>query len=232
VESGREADEWRPAKEFVGRGELYKTIHSTRRDLKQTQAALTALQKHHQYVFEKAHKQALAELKQQKRTAIRENDLERLEELDSQIEEVQEKHQEEKVALTTQQAEVATAGVHPEFAGWQERNPWYTVDSDLREYADAVGLIYFNKNPGVTPQQVLAYVEQGVRKKFPEKFGTRKAAPNAVAGVNKSLGNKKGPSDRFELDPMEREIMNTLVKSGAITEEQYIADLKKVKTNG
>ena len=91
-----------------------------------------------------------------------------------------------------------------------------------------MGLVYFNKNPQATPGQVLKYVEDKVKKQFPDKFGTRKAAPNPVSGTDRSA--KKGPkADDFELDDMERDIMKTLVKSGTMTEAEYRAELKKVK---
>ena len=232
VQAGKDPEDWRPAKEFVDRGELYKTIHSTRRDLKQTQAALTALQKHHQFVFEKAHQQALAELKAQKRAAIREENHELAEEIDEKIDATKESFQEEKAALV--QAQRAEQGPPPEFTAWQQRNSWYVNDTELKDYADVAGLVYFNKNPGISPQAVLEFVEKDVRRKFPDKFGGKKAAPNAVHGVDKSMsGRKKVSADpELELDEMEVEIMNTLVRTGAITKEQYLADLKKVKKNG
>lgn len=233
VESGRDPEEWRPAKEFLDRGELFKTIHTTKRDLKQTQAALTALQRHQQFMFEKGYQRAINDLKKEKRAAIKNEDFERLEEIEEQIEEVQEQHEEAKQELQQVQAAQVAAGPHPEFVAWQQHNSWYAQDPELREFADAVGLIHYNKNPGITPQEVLRYVETSVRKKFPEKFGTKKAAPNAVASVDRSGANgKKTPKVAFELDPMEREIMTTLVKSGVMTEEQYIADLRKAKANG
>jgi len=233
VENGRDPKDWRPAKEFLDRGELFKTIHSTKRDLKQTQAALTALQRHQQFMFEKGYQRALTDLKKEKRVAIKNEDFERLEEIEEQIEEVTEQHQEAKQELAQAAQAAQVTGPHPEFVEWQGRNPWYSTDSDLREFADASGLIYYNKNPGISPQDVLRYVETSVRKKFPEKFGVKKAAPNAVAGVDRSgVNGKKAPKVAFELDEMEREIMNTLVKSGVMTEEQYITDLKKAKANG
>ena len=234
VESGRDAEDWRPAKEFLDRGELFKTIHSTKRDLKQTQAALTALQKHQQFMFEKGYQRAINDLKKEKRVAIKNEDFERLEEIEEQIEEVTEQHVEAKQEMAQAQIAVAAnAGPPPEFVAWQQRNSWYSQDQELREFADVAGMLHYNKNPGISPQDVLLYVESSVRKKFPEKFGQKKAAPNAVAGVNRSGANgKKSPKETFELDAMEREIMTTLVKSGVMTEEQYIADLKKAKANG
>lgn len=231
VAEGKDASEWRSAKEFVDRGELYRSIHSTKRELKQTQAALTALQKHHAHVFEKAQKQALEELKREKRAAIKEEDFQKLEQVEEQIEELTEQQQAEKQAFEQEQAQVSVAQgpVHPDFEVWTNRNTWYKDDEELREYADFKGIKYTQKNPGVPPQEVLAYVEKQVRKQFPEKFGTKKAAPNPVAGVDKTKSaNRKVASDD-DLTDTERDIMNDLVASGVMTKAQYISELKKVK---
>ena len=147
--------------------------------------------------------------------------------IDDEIDTLKEEHQKEKEAVVAQQ-QVAT-GPHPDFVEWQGRNQWYATDEDLREFADATGLVYFNKNPGLSPQQVLKYVEEKVKKQYPDKFGVRKAAPNPVAGVGDKT-TKKGPKGSdIELDDMEREIMNTLVKSGTMTEVEYKQELKKAK---
>ena len=53
----------------------------------------------------------------------------------------------------------------------------------MREYADAMGLIYMNKNPTAAPNDVLKHVEGKVKKQFSDKFVARKAAPNAVRVV-------------------------------------------------
>ena len=232
VAEGKEASEWRSAKEFVDRGELYRSIHSTKRELKQTQAALTALQKHHAHVFEKAQKQALEELKREKRLAIREEDFQKLEQVEEKIEELTEQQQAEKKAFEQEQAQVQVSqgGNHPEFEAWTTRNTWYTSDDELREYADFKGIKYAQKNPGVSPPEVLDYVEKQVRKQFPEKFGPqKKAAPNPVTGVNKTNSASRKTEADVDLTDTERDIMNDLVSSGVMTKAQYISELKKVK---
>lgn len=234
VESGRDESEWRPAKEFVERGELYRSIHQTKRELKQTQAALSALQRHHQFVFEKAHAKALQELKQAKREAIRNEDMEALAQIEDRIEQTQTDFQEQRAAQA-KAAQAAAAAAQPasgppEFQMWQSRNPWYATDGELREFADATGMIYANKNPGVDPITVLKHVEKTVRARFPEKFGTQKtAAPNPTASVDRQRTRGPSKADDQELDDMERQVMQTLVKSGVMTEAEYKAELKKVK---
>jgi hypothetical protein len=225
VEAGNDPEEWRTAKEFRDRGVLYKDLHGTKRDLKQTQATLTALQKHHKYVFEKAHRAAVADLKREKRAAMANEEFDRVEAIDEEIEQANTEFQ--TAATQLDAAAPVNAGPHPDFQAWISMNPWYERDADLREEADAVGMVYFNKNTSTPPQQVLKHVAEVMRKRHPDKFGQKKVAPNPTAAVNRT--QTKGREVDIELDAMEREIMNTLVKGGTMTEKQYKDELKKVK---
>lgn len=224
-EAGRDEREWRPAKEFVDRGELYKSIHTTKRELKQTQAALDALRKHHGYVYQKAHEQALRDLRAEKRLAIRNEDFERLEEIETEIEQTQDqfkKDQDEFVA--TQVAAQQQSNVAPEFQVWLDRNPWYLMDKELKDEAEAIGFVYLNN--GGSKDGLLKHVETTVKKKFPTKFGAvKKAAPNAVASVNREA--RKGKADTIELTAEERGVMKTFVDMGVMSEADYIKELKK-----
>lgn len=225
--SGRDENEWRPAKEFVERGELYKSIHSTKRELKQTQAALTALQKHHQYVYEKSYQQAIKDLRDAKRQAIRNEDFQKLEEIEDKMEQVQTEFQRDAQQFAvTNAATQASTNVAPEFQAWVDRNGWYLTDSALRDEAEAAGFLYLNK--GGTKDGLLAHVETTIKRKFPEKFGVKRAAPNAVAGVDRTAA-KKTTKDNFELTSDERAIMDTFVKQGIMSEADYIKELKKAR---
>lgn len=233
-EAGKNEDEWRPAREFVERGELFKSIHSTKRELKHTQAALTSLQRHHQFVFEKAYNKAVGDLKKERRAALQAEDLDRADAIESEIEDLTQKHQQEKLQMTAEQAAIASAvnaeTVDPKFQVWVNDNQWYDTDPDLREYANAIGIMYVNTHPEArtNPDAVLKHVVQKVKQRYPEKFGVKKSAPNPVAASNKSA---KAPTKKvdIELDETEQQIMQNLVRSGVMTEEQYITELKKVK---
>ncbi len=221
IAAGRDPEEHRSAKEFVERGELYKSIHSTKRELKQTQATLDALQRHHRYVFEKAHQQAIRDLRAEKRLAIRNDDIDRLEEIETEIEQLQDQHVKE-VAVV--QAQTQAAQPAPEFQNFVDRNPWYLTEKALRDEADAAGFIYLNNGGDRT--QLFSHVEKEMRRKFPDKFGVKRAAPNAVAGVDRS--GKKAPSkDDFPMSSEEKQIMMTFVNQGIMTEAEYIKELKK-----
>jgi hypothetical protein len=226
---GRNAEEWRPAKEFVERGEIFKSLHQVKRELKQEKAAREALQKHHQYVFEKSYQKALNDLRQERRQAMRDEDLAKVEEVEDKMAKVQQEYAQETQAIAAQvQTAAAANGVQPEFQEWVNRNQWFTQDNDMREFAEAVGLIYIQKNPSSPPAEVLKHVESKVRKQYSEKFGARKAAPNAVAGVDRTAQRKTSGADLI-MDEMEIQIMKTLVSNGDMTEEQYKSELKKAK---
>lgn len=228
VEQGRPAEEWRSAKEFNERGELFRSIHQIKRELRQKDAALTALQRHHQYVFEKAHQTALAELKREKRQAMRDDDMARVAELDEKIDDLQVQTENERKVLTQQTQVNTNQGPHPDFVAWVERNTWYSTDTELQELADGLGMAYASKHPGIQPQAVLQYVETTIKKQFPDKFGNKRAAPSAVVGADKTIKRIVNTTD-IELDDLEREIMRQLVSSGEMTEKQYKDELKRAK---
>lgn len=229
VESGRDESDWRPAKEFIDRGELYRSIHSTKRELKQTQAALQALQSHHKMVYEKAYTQALNDLKVQKRQAIRAGEFEQVEEIEDRIEQMQADHRTEQARLAEVQQATQAPSTPPEFQMFVDRNPWYLQDKNMRNEADAIGFVYLNNGGDKT--QLLSHVEKEIKRKFPEKFGSvKRAAPNAVTPTQR--GGKAPTKDDVALSDAEREVMRTFVRQGVMTEQQYKEELKKLKDRG
>lgn len=229
VADGRAESDWRPAKEFVERGEIFKSLHQVKRELKQERAAREALQAHHKFVYEKAYQEAVNNLRKERREALRAEDLAKVAEVEEKIEALNDEKAAETQRLQQQQAATAQANnITPVFQEWIGRNPWYTKDEEMREFAEAVGHIYMQKNPGFAPEDVLSHVEAKVRKQYSEKFGGRKAAPNAVAGVDRTSTRTTSTVDMV-LDEMEESIMKTLVDSGTMTKDEYIKELKKAK---
>lgn len=229
VSSGRQEADWRPAKEFVERGEIFKSLHQVKRELKQTKAAHDALSSHHKLVYDRAYQDALSKLRLERRQAMKDEDLKAVVEAEDKIEDLQKDHQQKTQHLQQQQQAAAQANsVNPEFQAWVDRNTWFTSDTDMREFAEAVGMIYIQKNPNSTPTETLKHVEAKVRKQYSEKFGQRKAAPNAVAGVDRT-SQRKSTGPELIMDEMETQIMKTLVASGDLTEEQYKTELRKAK---
>src|SRR3990167_8325856 len=222
-EAGRDPDEWRSAREFNDRGEFFKTIHQQKREMKARAAAIDSLKKHHQFVFDQAYRKAKAELKKERREAFQNEDLDKVETIEEQMEQLDNEHVQKKQELVQP---VPTSPA--EFELWRDRNAWYDRDEELRDYADFAGLTYARKNPGVPSVEVLEHVNKEVKKKFPEKFGLKKSAPNAVSAVDRTRSGRKS-EPAYELNELETKIMKDLVSQGVMTKEQYIKELKQYK---
>lgn len=212
---------WVDAAEFLRRGELFRKIELQSRELKDVRKALNEMKKLHADVREVEYKRALDTLRKEKKQALEDGDADAVISADEQMALIRE-HQR---ALATEVAVEEPSGAqHPEFVAWTNKNQWYIDNAPMRAFADTFGQSLARQ--GVPPSEVLRRVEAEVKKEFPNKFRNpnqdRKSAVEAPSGRS---GGKAG----FQLTAEERSIMNTLVRAGALTEEQYIKDLKKVK---
>jgi hypothetical protein len=219
-------DDFIDAQEFVRRKPLFEKIDHVGKELRETRKALKALQEHHTKVKEAEYQNALKQLRAEKKVALEEGDADRLIEIDEQMAEAKAAD----VAQRTQQQQQA-AQPHPTFVAWVGKNQWYQSDVELRLVADQIGTAYAAKNPETSPDDVLKYVEQRVRKLYPENFrNPNKERPSAVEGRTQTQATEKkdGISD-YPLTDEERKVMNTFVRQGIMTKDQYIKDLKSVK---
>ena len=213
-------EKWVDAAEFVRRGELFSKIDHQGRELKDLKKALAAMAQHNQQIGEIEFQRALTALKQQKKTALEEGDADLVISVDEQIDQVKELRRNAAPAVTIPDQPQE----HPEFVAWKSQNGWYESSAPMRAYADELGKQLHSS--GMAPNEVLRKVAEEVRKEFPTKFSNpRQGRPSPVEGSQA----KGSGSSSFQLTPEERKIMNTLVRQKVLTEEKYIADLKKIK---
>jgi hypothetical protein len=214
-------EQWRPAKEFLDRGELFKKIEDQNRTIKEFKRALEDLKGHHAKTRETEYQRALETLKAQKVQAIEEGDAQSVVKIDDQIDLVKE----EQRKLAAQAAQPAVPELNPEFVAWTERNSWYERDTNMKIFADALGQRL--AAAGKTPAAVLAEVERQVREEFPHKFkNPNRDKPGAVEGSTNKGG--KANSD-IVLSDDERRVMQRFVRTGVMTEKEYLAELKRIK---
>lgn len=213
-------DQWRPAKEFLDRGELFKKIEDQNRTIKEFKRALDDLKGHHAKTRETEYARALQALKAQKKTALEEGDADSVIRLDDQIDLVKT----EQGRLQAQAAVQDTPTVDPEFTDWVGKNNWYESNQPMRAYADALGRDLAFK--GLSPSAVLKEVERQVKLEFPNKFtNPNRNKPGAVEGST----NKGGRSgDSYTLSDDERRVMQRFVRTGVMTEKEYIDQLKQI----
>jgi hypothetical protein len=214
-----DADQWRPAKEFLDRGELFKKIEDQNRTMKDMKRALDDMKQLHSRTREVEYARALASLKNQKKQALEEGNADAVIKLDDDIALVRE---EQTKFVNTPPQNIETP---QEFTNWVEKNKWYETDPGMRGYADSLGRSLGVK--GMSPIEVLQEVEKEVRKEFPHKFtNPNRNKPGSVEGSIKSGKS----TENYVLSDIERQVMQRLVRTGTMTEKEYIASLKNYKT--
>ena len=218
-------EKWRPAKEFVERGELFGKIDTMGKELKETRKALKMLQEHHSKVKESEYKRAVDELKSLQKKHLEEGNSDGYLETTELLTDLKAEQHARKVV-----GETAQPQVDPRFTAWVDKNQWYAKDQEMREYADVVGLGYSQANQGLDPEDVLKYVSAQVKARFKDKFeNPNRSRPSAVEGSAQPAPSK----EKFELTEEERKVMNTFVRMGVYkNKDEYIAEIKKLRQGG
>ena len=219
-------DDWKDAKTFLRDGELFKKIEEIKRENKNLRKTMTSLKTHYDKVRESEYQRAMVQLKLEKKEALQEGDADRVIDIDDQID-----AKKEELALARQAEDLAREEpeIHPEFAQWVEQNRWYERNAEVRDFADSVGVAYKRGHPAATPKEVLKYVEDRVAKGYPELFkNPRRNAPSSVEGGQPP----RKSSPKIMLTDMETRMMKSLVRSGALTEEQYMKDIEEMEKQG
>lgn len=215
-------EQWRPAKEFLDRGELFRKIEDQNRTIKEFKKVVDDLKRHNAKIAEVEYKRALEQLKSQKKQAIAEGDGDAVVDIDERIEAVREAQRE----IAEAPPQEAAAEVNPIFVAWVEKNQWFNTNKAMRAYANEIGREAASR--GMSPTDVLEYVEREVKKEFAEKFkNPRRDAPGHVE--NSSTKGNAGKRETFTLTDEERRVMQRFVRAGALTEEEYIKQLKQAK---
>ena len=209
---------WRPAKEFIDRGELIKRIEDQNRSMKDMRKSLEDLKSLHAKTREVEYSRALADLKSQKKIALEEGNADNVIMLDDQIDMVKTAQRQMQEPAKDVQA------VHPEFTEWVDKNKWYQSDEDMRDFADARGMELSKK--GMSPSAVLEEIEKKIRVAFPDKFkNPNRQKPGSVEG---SVRTPNESSSKLVLSDTERQIMQRFVRTGGLTEKEYIDSLKNL----
>jgi hypothetical protein len=211
--------EWIPADEFVRRKPFFDKIEVLNREIKTLKNGMEAFKQHHDKVKETEYKRALEDLKRQRVQAIEEQDAVKAFEVSDKIRELED---EAKQAV----AQPQTGTAHVEFQSWLTDNQWYASDDELREFADALGIMYSKK---MTPSEVLVKVSGEVRKKYPEKFRNPNKDRASQVDTKANGTQTRGTGREYQLTEMEKQIMSKIVRSGVMTKEEYIKELRRTK---
>lgn len=218
-----EADErnqgkkWRSAEDFMDRKSLFDKIDSQGHELKTLKKGLQAFAQHYTNVEKAAFQRAYDALKSQRRELLQEGEVVKAEDIKEEMDDLKKK-------IDSAAPPVQIPEEPAEFVQWKDRNSWYQKDTSMTKFADDLGRRLHLE--GYSPAEVLKEVEVRVKSVYPEKFQNpnRSAAPQMV-----NPGRKAETRETFRLSDDERRIMKNMVRTGIMTEEQYIADLKKMR---
>jgi len=192
-------EKWRPADEFVRRGEdilpivrkQNEKLHGELKELRETNERMSRM-------FEKtlARERGEAErrieaLKAESRLAVKAGDDAKADQIDQQIESLKQEAKEAPKAKTYADfpEDYQPTEDSPEHnalrAGFMAANPWMVEEPDMADYAVRVSELNAAANPGIGFKANMKAVEAAVRKKFPAYFGGMKEpAANGHAAVD------------------------------------------------
>ena len=218
-------NEWRPAKEFNERGELFTRIRTQSKELQELKQAMSFLTTQQQKQFQAGWQQAVATLKAQRNAHLEEGNVLEAQKITDKIEEM--KEQRVQTVERAQQAPANTPGPSSTFVSWHTTNPWYLQDKVLTRHADVIGLQFKEENPELTEADMLQHVARQIRKEFPDRFGVKGPPSPDGEGRNSPRGQPNSASSSLKgveatMTEEQRGIMRTILKSTGMTKEQYL----------
>jgi regulator of replication initiation timing len=230
ADPANQGKKWRPAEDFMDRKPLFDKIDVQHRELRNQQKEVQDLKKtvvslveHNKKIEENAYSRALKELKAERKAAIEEGDHARAEEIRDRIDEVKEQ-QRETPAIVVPPASNEQA--EQDFNIFLNRNRWYQQDVDMKAWADGYAAQLLNQ--GIKETAVaFPMIEQKAKQVFPHKFRN----PNKDSAPGLEGGSRKQSTSGFQLSADEDRIMTNMIRAGApITRDEYIAQLKKLRS--
>ncbi len=222
--------------------EIQDSMKDHNKDLKSQlhnlQGSVDALKEHNERVYkaELSRMQGeIARLKKERKAAIETADVDKVDELDQEISGLEKN-------LNAPQPKPGPI-TNPIYDEWVKDNTWYLTNNEMAAYADTVAQQY----AGAPLERLYPLVRQKVAEVFPEHFQQSNThQPGTLANPGKpeiktkpvgpaspvERGQKGSQNNSFtkaDLTPEQMSIMSQFVKSGIMTEEQYIKDIAKLQ---
>lgn len=213
-------DKWVDFEEFNRRAPFFEAISKANKKVKTLEEQLDALMKHHNDTREREYKRAKEELLAEKKAAAKDQDLERVIEIDEQLQQ-----------LEQQPKTTIKPTTPPELIAFGEKNEWYGKDKVMTAFANGIGADIERANPNLPVDKVLELVEKEVKENFPQKFSkpqVTSVAPSRHSPTGITTGKKKSLTYN-DLPEEAKMIYSRLVKGprnphGIMTSEQYLKE--------
>jgi hypothetical protein len=235
------SDQWRPAKEFLDRGELMDRISSQSRQLDRNNSEISTLKEtmdalalHNKKIGEQEYKNAMSDLKEKKSMALDVMDHDAVVTIDEQMLDLKETKKEIDQFEKQSESQEPTDIIHPEVEQWMNNNSWYNTDIVMQGAADAIAKQYMSKDPSLeaNPGALLELVAEQVIKEFPDRLGgqtTKRRKPSGTTETSSTGATRsKGKSTRNSINALtheQRDIAKRFAAQGVMTEQEYVDQL-------
>jgi hypothetical protein len=185
---------WRPADEFVERGEnmlplLRAQSKRQEREIAELKAGMKELGEYHTKTEQRAYAKAIQDLREQRAAAIAAGDGVAFDKVDGEIDRL--KKDLESKAPPAQKDEN-----DPAFQEWLSRNRW-AEDEEMQFVGEGIAKSLVKKGEKATGLDLLDLVTKEVKRRYPERFENprRNAAPSVEGGSGPRKGGGKSFAD-------------------------------------
>ena len=224
-------EKWVTAEEFNKNGEYIGTIireqkknKRLEKELEQVKEAVRNLGEHNKKVAEHAKEEAIKELKQIKKEALKEGDADTVVEVDDKLLEISQTEPEKDILPEP-------TGPDPEVVSWAENNPEIADNPILSKAFEAMVITMVNEQPELRndPAKALEEATIAFKQEFPDKFesSTRKTKQSVLSRTStKSTSSKQNKFTSNNLSQEQRRLAQQMIDSGApITLDEYAQQL-------
>ncbi len=223
-----DAGKYVSAEEFIKRKPLFDTLKEQKKEIRELKKTIESVVSFSEKNAQLAAKRAIAELKSERKEAIKLGDVEKVEILDKSIEE------QSSVAESTAKPKDAVA---PEIIEWTKSNDWFNKDMELQDFAVAYCASYTKAHPGEGMDKALEQTAKATKRAFPDnkyfvsREEIRREAPPAVE-THKSEGGNDGKKKNYTVNRLNTEqklAYNAYVKTNKMmTHDQYFEKLEEI----
>ena len=191
--------DWRTAREFVEKGELFNVIHSLKRDNKTMKESLVGQSDMIAQALEHGKNQAIDVLKKQRSDAREVGEFDAADDLTDKIAELkaakatvpsieEEQHEEAEPSRITDM----------ERTEWVTKNPWFNTDKVAYNSAVLLSESYLQANPEATGQEILGYVDATMRTSRPDLYKNKaKGRAQAVTRSGRVIAKAKPAGEQL-----------------------------------
>ena len=216
---------WRPADEFVQRGEnmlpiLRKANEKLEGRVDELMRTVKELADFNTKTEQRAYARAVADLEARRLAAVEAGNKDEFKAIDQEITELQ-----KEIAQPQKQPNAAD---DPEFVAWSERNRWNETDEELADYAEFLAERLRKKGDKTTGKVFLDKITEGVKAKFPEKFKNprRESAPSVEGGAPQARQSGGGKT-YADLPADARAACDRIAKNGFGGDAALAAEFRK-----